>query len=302
MRLLSGVLGVFYALTGLFILSDGHRFYELPDVVQSGPFNAHFVLDIGAAFLVAGLGIAAYCARSSYWPAAVAGTAFVGLHAVIHLVDMAMGMDQHVAQTLAEVVIPAILAVIACIPRAADPMRKWIHRILLRYLVRHYRYDIRYLEFVLDCAPGTYYRFFKVFALASRREGVPLNAFYAAKLVGARHEDCGPCTQLVTDMALAAGVSSKQVEAVLEYDVSSMHADTALAVRFATAVVEQSAALPAARAEVHRAWGDAGVVGLSFATQVGRLFPMLKGALGFAEQCQRITIGQRDIVVSGIAS
>jgi hypothetical protein len=70
LRLLSGLLGAFYALTGLFILLDGHRFYELPDV--------------------------------------------------IHGIEISRGMDLHVGRTLGAVIIPAILAIIACIPRAGD--------------------------------------------------------------------------------------------------------------------------------------------------------------------------------------
>jgi hypothetical protein len=177
-------------------------------------------------------------------------------------------------------------------------MRKLLHRSILKQLGRRYGYDPSYLEFVLECAPRTYYRFFRLFALASWREGIPRNAFYAAKLVGALQEDCGPCTQLVTDMALAAGMPAAQIEAVLERNQRCMNEDTALAVRFATAVVNHSVELRDAREEARRKWGDKGVVGLSFATQIGRIFPMLKQPLGFAQQCQRVKVGSRDIVFS----
>jgi hypothetical protein len=120
LRALSASLATFYALTGLFILSDGRAFYEMPDVVQTGPFNPHFVRDIGAAFLVAGAGVAAYAWRARYRPAALVGTAFVALHALIHGVEMSMGMDLHAGHTLFVVIVPAILAIIACMPRAGE--------------------------------------------------------------------------------------------------------------------------------------------------------------------------------------
>ena len=56
---------------------------------------------------------------------------------------------------------------------------------------------------------------------AAHREAVPIDASFAAKIVGALAEDCGPCTQLVVDMALEAGMAKDQIEAVLRRDVSA---------------------------------------------------------------------------------
>jgi hypothetical protein len=120
LRLLCGLLAAFYALTGLFILADGRRFYELPDVMQTGPFNPHFMRDIGAATLVAGMAIASYAWRPRYRPAAVVGTALVAAHALIHVVEISSGMDTHAGQTLMLVIVPAILAIIACMPWAGE--------------------------------------------------------------------------------------------------------------------------------------------------------------------------------------
>jgi hypothetical protein len=42
------------------MLFDGATWYaSVPGVVETGPYNPHFVQDIGAAFLVAGLALAA---------------------------------------------------------------------------------------------------------------------------------------------------------------------------------------------------------------------------------------------------
>ena len=81
-RWLAGVLGAFNALNGVVMLADGRHWYDtVPGVVFTGPYNPHFVRDIGAAFLAAGLGLIARAWRVRYWPAAVVGAGFLALHA-----------------------------------------------------------------------------------------------------------------------------------------------------------------------------------------------------------------------------
>ena len=40
--------------------------------------------------------------------------------------------------------------------------------------------------------------------------GVPRDAFHAAAIGGALHEDCGPCVQITTDMALYAPTTTAE--------------------------------------------------------------------------------------------
>ena len=60
---------------------------------------------------------------------------------------------------------------------------------------------------------------------SAHREVVPVEASFAAKITGALAEDCGPCTQLVVDMALEAGMAKDQIEAVLRRDPRAMNDD-----------------------------------------------------------------------------
>jgi hypothetical protein len=58
--LLALILGVGLAANGLFMLADPAGWYGLvPGVPMTGPLNVHFVRDIGCAYAVAGLGLAA---------------------------------------------------------------------------------------------------------------------------------------------------------------------------------------------------------------------------------------------------
>ena len=59
-RILAALAAILGVLNGLAMLFAGRRWYEtLPGVIETGPYNPHFVQDIGAAFLVAGLSLAA---------------------------------------------------------------------------------------------------------------------------------------------------------------------------------------------------------------------------------------------------
>jgi peptidoglycan/LPS O-acetylase OafA/YrhL len=109
--------GDIYALNGLAMLFAGPAWYAaVPGASETGPYNPHFVQDVGAAFLVAGLALAARAWRPVYWPAAVAGSGFLVAHALIHLVMIVTGHDHHVTADLAAVVVPAALALYSAFP------------------------------------------------------------------------------------------------------------------------------------------------------------------------------------------
>jgi len=60
----------------------------VPGVVATGPYNAHFIKDIGATYLVVAGALAAFAWRPAVaWPALVAATAFLTLHGFIHIAD-----------------------------------------------------------------------------------------------------------------------------------------------------------------------------------------------------------------------
>ena len=120
-RLIAALLALTMGANGLVMLAAGALWYSaVPGVPMTGPFNPHFVKDIGAAYLVAGVGLGwlAWSATPTARGAAMAGAAFLALHAGIHLAEAAtdpMG-GAHLARDFAGVILPAILAVIAVWP------------------------------------------------------------------------------------------------------------------------------------------------------------------------------------------
>ena len=120
-RSLAAILAIPTLINGLAMLLAGPRWYDsVPGVTETGPFNPHFVQDIGAAFVVAGLALAARAWRPRYWPAAVAGAGFLAAHALIHLVLIAGGHSQHTASDLLAIVLPSAVALYSAFPSQGE--------------------------------------------------------------------------------------------------------------------------------------------------------------------------------------
>jgi hypothetical protein len=176
-------------------------------------------------------------------------------------------------------------------------MRSWIARRTLRAFAKRYGYDVSYLQMMLDESPSAFFKFAPAMKASAHREAVPIEASFAAKIVGALAEDCGPCTQLVVDMALEAGMAKDQIEAVLRRDPRAMSDTTCLAFKFADAVARRSTDDEEFRDSVRAQWGEKGVIDLTLALQMGRIFPMVKAGLGYAKECRRVTVDGHNVDV-----
>ena len=176
-------------------------------------------------------------------------------------------------------------------------MRKFIARRMLRAFNERYGYDTSYLEMMLKQSPAAFFKFAPVMKAAAHREAVPAEAAFAAKITGALAEDCGPCTQLTVDMALEAGMAKDQIEAVLRRDPRPMRDTTRLAYKFADAVARRSTDEEEFRDAVRAQWGEKGVIDLTLALQLGRMFPMVKAGLGYAKECRRVTVDGNNVDV-----
>jgi hypothetical protein len=79
----------------VFMLIAPLSWYDaVPGVPATGPFNPHFVRDVGAAYLVSALAIGWFAWRPRQgWPALVAAAAFLTAHAGIHVYDASCGAN-----------------------------------------------------------------------------------------------------------------------------------------------------------------------------------------------------------------
>lgn len=95
-RGLAGLLALIFGLNGLAMIFAGLWWYGVvPGVVTTGPYNPHFVKDIGSIYLVCAGAVAWRAARpegavGAGQGALVAAAAFQVLHALVHVTDAAV--------------------------------------------------------------------------------------------------------------------------------------------------------------------------------------------------------------------
>ena len=65
----------------------------------------------------------------------------------------------------------------------------------------------------------------------------------------------------------------------------------------ADAIVRRSVEDDTYREAVRARWGDKGVIDLAMGLQMGRLFPMMKLALGYAKECRRVSVDGHQVDV-----
>ena len=87
LRWLLGLLGLFHLINGLWMLLAPESWYAaVPGVPLEGPFNHHFIGDIGFAFIASGAGMMmALRAGKTAATLALAGATWPTLHACFHV-------------------------------------------------------------------------------------------------------------------------------------------------------------------------------------------------------------------------
>ncbi len=112
-RKLAGILGFSLAVNGLLMLFFAQAWYQMvPGASASGPFNPHFVRDIGCAYLASGGALAWFLYDARARGGALAGAAFLALHALVHLWDVSAGRESLATMKLdlPDIYMPALLA------------------------------------------------------------------------------------------------------------------------------------------------------------------------------------------------
>jgi hypothetical protein len=166
---------------------------------------------------------------------------------------------------------------------------------------RTWRYDASYMRDVIRASPASLVKFM-LGTRAMDRRAAPHAALFAAGMVGVLAEDCGPCTQIGVDMALAYGLDPKIVRAVLAGDEAMMGETAALAYRFARASLarDMDAADPLRDEIVHR-WGEKALVAIGLTLVASRMYPTLKYALGYGKSCSKVVVAGAPTPVAGRA-
>ena len=156
---------------------------------------------------------------------------------------------------------------------------------------RRYNYDVDYLHTLIDVSPGAAVelnRLQKFYTYRGPATGRPVwtGALLASTLDG----DCGPCAQLVVDMALENGADAAGLVACVE-GRPEMAGAIGLGFRFARMAITGDPDADFLQREIEAEFGKKAAVSCAFAAASGRIYPVLKRGLGYAHACTRLDIG-----------
>jgi len=166
-----------------------------------------------------------------------------------------------------------------------DMLTRWING-----FQRQWGYDATYMRDVIHASPASFVKF-AFGTRAADPKAAPPEALFAAQLAGVLAEDCGPCTQLGVDMAVANGIDPAVVRGVLAGDDAAMGETAALAFRFAQAsLARDMGAADPLRDEIVRRWGEKALVAIGLSLVASRMYPTLKYALGHGKACSKVTV------------
>jgi hypothetical protein len=181
-------------------------------------------------------------------------------------------------------------------------MIKLLARRWLRSFSERYRYDTGYMEKILDVRLSVFLKYACINLLASHRSGIPQAPWWAARIRAAMWEDCGPCVQLVCNMAVEAGVRASVVTAVVAADTTGLDDEVLLALQFTERVLARDSDADVLRERVRQHWGEDGLVSLAMAISSTRVYPSVKYVLGYGHACTRVQVGRQSVAPGSLRS
>ncbi len=179
-------------------------------------------------------------------------------------------------------------------------IKAFLHRSVSK-LEKGFGYDARYLHGVIDVSPSAFIKFGLFQIMSNHRDGAPAEAYCAARIAATLSEDCGPCTQLTVDMALAAGLDPKCIAALLRGDLEQAGKDAELGFSYGIAVSQNTPAAVTLSEEVERRYGKRALVSMAYGVACARVYPALKRGLGHGVACSKINVSDEIIVLKQAA-
>jgi hypothetical protein len=120
----AAVMGILAVANGVFMLASPNRWYiAVPGVTSTGPFNQHFIRDIGLIYLLIGAMLMAGAAtprcRVLLW---AVPTSWLCGHALFHFWEVAAGISGHsaMARDFSPVTLPGIIGLLITWHAAGD--------------------------------------------------------------------------------------------------------------------------------------------------------------------------------------
>lgn len=170
-------------------------------------------------------------------------------------------------------------------------MIKWILKRGAIAMSKRYNYDTQYMQEITNVSTSAGIRLWML-SQYSGFVGPDPEVFTGAILASTLDGDCGPCAQLVIDMALASGVSAQTIRECIDTDGQSS-SSVSLGFRFAQAAITDRPDVEHLREEIRTRSGGKAVIAASFAASAGRVYPVMKRGLGHGSVCQSLELGSQ---------
>ncbi|MEM7469331.1 MAG: hypothetical protein AAF387_20940 [Pseudomonadota bacterium] len=310
---LAFILILYLVTNGLFMIFNPAEWYALvPGVAETGEMNAHFITDIGFMFLLAGVGIIwrlldPVRGRS----AAIIGAGFLSLHAFFHLYGTLLiphhgsgAQSMHLGTDILGIYLPAGAALWVSVSKKIR-LPSWFLAMATRLAHREisafekqWRYDGGYMHDIADADLEAISRFSLLQEFAEFRGDTPTEAWYIFKLLGCLSEDCGPCAQLVVEMALSEELPPDMLAAVLAGKRELLSPLQRLYYDYACAVITHDITIAELGQRLVEEHGATSTVAAGIALITGKAYPVMKYALGHGQHCAQISLGENLIRVT----
>jgi hypothetical protein len=169
-------------------------------------------------------------------------------------------------------------------------MIRYVFNKMLLAMKRRYDYDVRYMQDILKTDLGAFLKFIGFQTMSSHRGNLPAGPLFAARIRAIIWDDCGPCTQLIVNMALEAKVSADIVRGIVDRDLEQLPEDIALVVEFTELVLAHNPEADDLREKIQALWGNEGLIAIAYGISSSRVYPALKYTLGYGKACSRVTV------------
>jgi hypothetical protein len=150
--------------------------------------------------------------------------------------------------------------------------------------------SLDWMRYILRRSLAAFRKVARFMPMADHRAAAPKDVWHVARIAAIRHEDCGPCLQIIVDEALHDGIAPAIVQAALANDAGALGPRLDLARRFAMAVAAHADEAESLRRQLVAAIGEAALVDLALTIAGVRVYPTIKRALGYATSCRLVEI------------
>ncbi|MCA8900663.1 MAG: hypothetical protein KDA53_05375 [Hyphomonas sp.] len=173
-------------------------------------------------------------------------------------------------------------------------IRAFLHS-FARKMSRRYNYDTTYMHEIIEASPGAAIALGRLPGFYKYRgPKAGITVWIGALLASTLEGDCGPCAQLVVDMALEKGADAGVLQACAEgrpEDAGAM----GLGFRYARAAISGDLDVDALAREIEGEFGRKALISCAYAAASGRIYPVIKRGLGHGKACQRLDFAGKTV-------